>query len=282
VLIAVGLASGLGNCILMLPVTKALKILGHEIAFYVEDDNHSAELWKRCAYADHVVEAPADLNGYKLICGLWRPASWHGIAGISRYQCIYPYLASEAETNMNLARDLGWTGDMPDVSDWCRDLDRTPRWDVGIVPGCKGGFWLRKRHPGMAAVAAHFLAQGRRVAVFGRPSDDVEAIPGEHVETPRIEDLPDALAGCRIIIGTDSGVTHLANSLGMPTVIVHTASSAMKATPVSKPFRQVYRDDLPCRPCQGTAAWQSCREWRCRQINPVRVIEAAEAFLENS
>ncbi len=277
-LIAIGLASGLGNCVMLLPVAKALKILGHSITLYVEDDHQSSKLWQRCIYADQVVEAPDTLNGHKLICGLWRPASWHEIEGILRYQCLYPYNLSEVDTNMKLAHDLSWTGERPDVSDWCRNLDRTPRWDVGIVPGCKGGFWLRKRYPGMDEVADYFVRQGRKTAVFGRDSDGVYNIPGEHVTTNRIERLPDVLAGCRIIIGTDSGVTHLANSLGVPTVVIHTATSTVKAEPVNKPYRQIYKT-LPCRPCQGTPRWNQCTDWKCRDIAPEVVIAAAEDML---
>lgn len=274
--IAIGLASGLGNCVLMLPVAKALQSLGHEIALYVEDDNDSAELWHRCAYADRVVKAPAALDCEKLMCGLWRPASWRGIGGIARYQCLPPYRESEAESNFKLARDMGYAGERPDVSDWCRALNRTPRWDIGIVPGCKGGYWLRKRYPGMKDVVAFYLAQGKSVAVFGQDGDGVREIPGESVITPNLADLPDALAGCRLIIGTDSGVTHLANSLGIPTVVVHTASCPTKATPVHSCYRQVYRTDLACRPCQSTGRWEQCREWRCREISPDTVIAAAE------
>jgi ADP-heptose:LPS heptosyltransferase len=132
----------------------------------------------------------------------------------------------------------------------------------------------------MAAVAAHYLGEGRRVAVFGLDQDDTGAITGEHIDTREIATLPDALAGCRVIIGTDSGVTHLASSLGVPVVVVYTATSPIKGDPVGM-NRKIFKP-LPCSPCQSTPGWQGCNDWRCRDIDPTSVIEAADISLEKA
>jgi ADP-heptose:LPS heptosyltransferase len=137
---------------------------------------------------------------------------------------------------------------------------------------------MRKRWPGMKTVAERFLESGRSVAVFGLPEDDIESIPGEHVGTNDISKLPDVLAGCGVVIGCDTGVTHLASSLGVPVVMVYTATSEVKAEPVCGPNRKVV-SSVPCRPCVSTPRWQACRDWRCREIDPRKVIAAAEEML---
>lgn len=277
--LAIGLASGLGNAVFMLPTIKALKLMGNSVTLYVETDFPTVDLWRRCTYADEVLEAPASLNGHSPMCGNYRPSSWRSLAQMPRFPIAYPYRQSEWLSNFRLAQSLGWKKEPPGVSDWCRDLDRTPRWDVGIVPGSKGGVWLRKRWPGLADIAAHLISQGYKTAVFGQEDDGVGTVPGERVDTRQIEGLPDALAGCRLIIGTDSGPVHLASSLGIPVVIIYTATSEIKGDPVGTPNRKVLRG-LPCRPCQTTPGWQTCRNWRCREIDPGLVLAAAQEFLE--
>jgi hypothetical protein len=275
----VGLASGLGNCVYMLPTIKALRLLGHEITLSVQTDFPMENLWRRCVYASYMMDASLPANGIPLFAGQYRPPAW-ARREVKQYR-IPAIHACEWRSNLRLARDLGWSDENTmDVSDWCRGLDRSPRWDIGIVPGSKGGIWLRKRWPGLAQVSAHFIQEGRRVAVFGLEDDGIASIPGETVDTPEIWDLPDALAGCKIVIGCDSGVTHLASSLGIPVVMVYTATSAIKAEPVWSPHWRIASEES-CAPCVSTPRWMGCGEWKCHGIDPTRVIDAAEKLLED-
>jgi len=275
-MLTIGLASGLGNCCFMLPAIKALTTIGQEVELYVQTDFPTVDLWKRCVYAKRAVAGPGNLNGNRLMAGEYAPPAWKGgrflrFALRNIYDPVW-------ESNLRMAQSIGYQGGWLDVSDWCRDLDRTPRWDVGIVPGCKGGYWIRKRWPGLKDVAHRFLKEGRRVAVFGLPGDDCESIPGEFVWTPDISKLPDALAGCRVVIGGDSGVVHLASSLGIPVVMVYTATSEYKADPIGPQKRKVAAT-VPCHPCVSTPRWPACRDWRCLEIDRAAVIRVAEEFL---
>ncbi len=276
--LAIGLASGLGNCVSMLPAIKALKLMGHRIALCVQTDFDTTPLWRRCAYADEILADPLRLDGHEPMCGQWSPPAWRGKVPSYRQERLVHVHQCEWRSNMRLAASLGWAGEAPDVSDWCRDLDRSKRWDVGIAPGSKGGIWLRKRWPGMANVAACLLESGRSVAVFGLPDDGIESVPGRHIDTREIGSLPDLLAGCRVVVGGDSGVTHLASSLGIPVVMVYTATSETKAEPVCRPNRRI-ASGVPCRPCVSTPRWANCSDWICREIDPARVAAVVEEML---
>ena len=278
-MLTVGLASGLGNCVFMLPAIKALRSMGHDIDLYVQTDFPTAELWKRCVYAKRIIEPPAALNGNQLLAGEYSPAAWKG--GIFARFPLRNIYDPVWQSNMRIAESRGYRGPKPDVSDWCRDLDRTVRWDIGIVPGCKGGYWVRKRWPALKDVAWKFIGKGMRVAVFGLPGDDMESVPGEHVDTRRISILPDALAGCRVVIGGDSGVVHLASSLGVPVVMVYTATSEHKADPVGSIKRKIAAT-VSCHPCVSTTRWPACKDWRCREIEIGSVINAANELMEAS
>lgn len=264
--ITVGLASGLGNAVFMLPAIRALKERGNHVSLFIETDFATTDLFRRCVYADEIIERKAQLNGNRLICGNWMPQSWRGM-NHTRYQLPFPYTMPEWESNLQIAG-----AGVRDVSDWCAGVEHSDKYDIGIVPGSKGGVWLRKRWPGMAALARHYIDQGKRVAVFGLDSDGVQEIPGEHIETSNIATLPDALAQCRVIVGTDSGVSHLASSLGIPVVMVFTATSEIKGQPIG-PHR-VAKLNILCRPCQTTPRYQDCQDWKCREIEINSVIEA--------
>jgi ADP-heptose:LPS heptosyltransferase len=273
--IAIGLASGIGNAVFMLPTIKALKLMGHDIQLHVQTDYQTMDLWRRCEYVDSIVLAHANLNGYKPICGQWRPAAWALIRPM-QHKVTIPYRMSEADSNFRLAKNLGWKDERPDVSDWCRDLNQDKRWDIGIIPGSKDGVWMRKRYPRMAEVSQHFINQSKRVAVFGLESDGCDQIPGEWMR-PAISELPDFLASCRVIIGTDSGIAHLANSLGVPTVMIFTATSDVKGRPLGRHI--IVKSKLKCRPCQSIPHWFTCREWKCREIGIDAVIQAVDGIL---
>lgn len=271
--IAIGLASGIGNAVFMLPAIKALKEQGNRIKLHVETDYDMLALLRRCAYADEIVPAHQNTNGDRLMCGQWRPKSWARTSGVLQFQTHYPYRISEWRSNLRLAANMV---ESPDVSDWCTGLKRTARYDIGIVPGSKGGTWIRKRYPGMKDVAAFYLAEGERVAIFGTDSDGLEEIPGEAVRTD-LAGLPEALASCRLIVGTDSGVTHLASSLGIPCVIIFTATSEVKGEALGPHVNIVA--DARCRPCQSLQRWWDCRDWKCREIEPARIIQAVNGLL---
>jgi len=266
--------------IFMLPAIKALSELGADITLCAEGDFPTAGLFRRCRYAKRVTDGKERVQADFYLSGNFVPPSFSRF----RYPTVRAgwthepqYPEPEWSMSLGLARRFGWRGERPDVSDWCHQLDRTPRWDVGIIPGCKPGPWIRKRWPGMAQTALQLLSFGLRVAIIGKDDAEVAGIPGERVEAD-IRDLPDLLAGCRIIIGTDSGPAHLASSLGVPLVMLFTATNETKGDPVGRPAVKLVTSHR-CRPCQSTLVWGRCQNWLCRDIPVASVISQALGLL---
>lgn len=294
-----GLSSGIGNAVFCLPAIRALFEAGHDVTLYVDGDYvEMYDLFARCRYVRAVVDGkraelpPAD----RYVSGHWCPPRMQRAPGLIHarwtaepsYHCAEWALPAEALAQLGIRMaDYAGAGD---VSDWCHGVDRRRRFgdfDVGIVPGSKGGIWERKRYPHMRAVIDSITANGLCVGVFGTREDYLSLFGGsaanardatvEWVQLPLVS-LPDALARCRVVIGTDSGPTHLASSLGVPVVMVFTATSAIKGDPVGRPAI-VLTNDVPCRPCQATTRWMECRDWACRGIPADRVVEAALTML---
>lgn len=271
--VLVGLAGGIGNSIFNLPMLKAMRELGHVPIGYVETDYPSASLWSRCRYLDRVVEAPDPLPAAEVfVSGPWAPRLMSSQPSTRRY--VYPsgasYAVPEWKLILKAAEDLGWAGERPDVSDWCLDLDRSERWHVGIAAGCKPGtIWERKKYPKMPEVAEKLLAMGLKVCSFGTERDP--QIPGVDMRGMyRLGDMPEALASCRVVVGVDGGIMQLAASLGIPSIVIYTATNDVKGDPVWAGAEKLSRG-IPCSPCQSTPAWSLCQDWICRDI-PVDLV----------
>lgn len=279
--VVVGTASGIGNGIFLLPMLRKLYDMGTRLTLYAQNDYDILALWRRCRYLDAVVDAKAEpvpkADAY--LAGHWCPKAMMGLPDLKWARWInephYPHPEwRQALVGCGLPADH-----LPDVSDWCRDLDRTPCWDVGIIPGSKGGIWLRKRYPAMATVAHAFLSAGHSVVWLGQGDDWDGDRPGlDLMGKIALEGLPDVLAGCRVIISTDTGPGHLASSLGVPTVMLFTGTSVVKGQPVG-PRHVLLHTSLPCQPCQSTGRWHQCHDWRCQQIPPDLVVSKAIGLL---
>lgn len=161
---------------------------------------------------------------------------------------------------------------------------------VVIHPGSGGYSRARRWDPGsFAAVAdALFDATGARVVVVGTEQDDGDLVLGA-MRAPALNlqgrtdlaDLVAVLRRCRLFIGADSGVMHLAAATGAYVVALFGPSNHRAWRPWANDARvRIVRRDLPCSPCSyvgvRVGAREGCPQRRCMaEIRPDDVIEAA-------
>ena len=133
--------------------------------------------------------------------------------------------------------------------------------------------WPRERFEALAAGAA-----GRG---FEALFLDGEAEEGRFSETPgtarfRGLDLAEAaslLAACRAYVGNDSGVSHLAALLGVPTTVIFGPTDPAVWAPRRRRVT-VLAGRAPCAPC-GRERMQSCGNRRClAAISTEKVLDA--------
>lgn len=282
--VLVGCGSGIGNVLFNLPALKALHEMGNTVLVYCNGDYGMRHLLNRCRYVDAVyIQPDAVPEADAVISGPFCPKPLQADPRLRwfRWHDAPPYCEPEWKKCWRGAEALGAKAIPQDVTDWCRYLPSETCGDhrLGVAPGCKPDpTWARKRYPRMVeAVQLCYENFPEGVAWFGLPEDRPEGeLPGkEHFGEFALEELPDRLFGCRGFLGTDSGITHLAASLGVPTAILYTATSEIKGDPVpGSKARKLYRQSLECRPCTGTSAWFSCESWRCQEIPPEKVAEA--------
>jgi ADP-heptose:LPS heptosyltransferase len=134
--------------------------------------------------------------------------------------------------------------------------------------------------------AAMLEAQGHGVAFLlgpaemGRPfmSESLAARNLPYVISRRLSDLLDRLKCAKAYIGNDSGPTHLAAYLGVPTVALFGASDARRWRPLGLTVK-VLEPATVCPPCFETKS-DHCSDRTCfDHVSATAVVAALEALL---
>ena len=189
----------------------------------------------------------------------------------------YPLPATDA--------DFGLAGAGPDRPQRCLLLHGTT--------------WQSKHWPltMWQALAAELAQAGWQVEVpWGSEEEQAraraiaDAAPAARVlESLTLGRLADRMAGAGLVVGVDSGLSHLAGALGVPTVVLY-GSTSTRRTGVRGERVSSLSSSLPCAPCLN----RQCRyrgqpvTWRGEPVSPPcyaalppeRVREEAEMLLE--
>ena len=95
-----------------------------------------------------------------------------------------------------------------------------------------------------------------------------------------LEGLCELMASSSAVLTTDSGPAHLANALGIPTIVLFGAGNELNTAPYNKDFLTVIRaGQLECEPCVRN----TCKLYgvpRCMQLlNELKIINALRLYL---
>jgi heptosyltransferase I len=149
-----------------------------------------------------------------------------------------------------------------------------------------GAGWANKRYPpawwGEAARRLHAAAGVPTWVAVARGEEDlaagVQAAGGEAVRLVPAPDLPTLAAlirEARLMLGGDSGPTHLAHALGTPVLMVMGPTDPERSGPYGAPERALFRR-LTCSFCyQRLAETKAC----LLEVPPRRVAERAAELL---
>jgi heptosyltransferase-2 len=181
------------------------------------------------------------------------------------------------------------------ADDWWRSRTLEASSVVALHPG-SGTFSLARRWPAerYAVVGAALAGAGHRVLVIAGPGEEALAeevragIGGTAAivapqTTPR--HLGALLRRCDLFVGNDSGVMHLAATVGVPTVGVFGLTNHRAWGPYPPDEHRVARLELPCSPClypgHGLGAREGCPPRMCLEtLEPSVVVEAARDLLK--
>jgi ADP-heptose:LPS heptosyltransferase len=114
-----------------------------------------------------------------------------------------------------------------------------------------------------------------------------DAANGSHLENyagkTNLEDLCNLMASAKAVLTTDSGPSHLANSLSVPTIVLFGAGNEFNTAPYNKQHLTVIRaGQLICEPCVRN----TCKLYgipKCMQlIDELEIVNALSLYLEHA
>jgi ADP-heptose:LPS heptosyltransferase len=161
---------------------------------------------------------------------------------------------------------------------------------LALMPFCA---WKNKEWPVeyFRAVGTHFRDQGWNILIAGGPEEQSRAealarligagaasIAGQLT----LAETGSALGACRLALGGDTGLSHLARALGVRTgILFGPTTHHFGFYPFGEPAFRIFERPMWCRPCHahgGNACWRMCR--RCLEgIKPQEVIAGLEQMI---
>ena len=267
--VLVHLASGVGNIVLSTPLLIALSEMGFEVDVRLDADYPPAmELLRNwCVVHTVAAAAPRPAWDYAHVVPAIPPFYWQRFE--REYRKLPNTLARPPDTlfyadeqafYLGFAQVLGYPKDR-------RPFYRLPiapgeRFGVSartlvIAPGSKTGEMTAKRWPHFPELAERFAD----VAVVGTRDDLPQRPFPAHcrwfVDCLTLRRTAEVLAGAGLVVGNDSGLSHVAAAVGTPTVMIFGPTGHEVLGPLP-PNVRVLRRGLACEPCWRGARLAAC------------------------
>jgi ADP-heptose:LPS heptosyltransferase len=289
----VHLAAGIGNIVLATPLLQALNRLRIRAHLLINADYPGVgALFDGWSAVEEVVSGPVaeviNARQYTLLIPALPPFYWDRFAAVyarDKRTLARPnpsvFYHDEQQFNMSFARRLGFNEDadplpfLPIAPIENSSSHAVSATTIVLAPGCKTGEMAHKRWP-------HYVELSRLfddVAVVGTADDlyhpDSAFCFPEHVrnfagqlsllETARL------LATAGIVVGNDSGLSHVAAAVGTPTLMLF-GPTLDRELGVLGAHVEILRSGLPCEPC-----WLGRRFGACEgRIDCLPLISAAQ------
>lgn len=189
---------------------------------------------------------------------------------MDKYSEIYVY--------MQAAKDLGAKEENLIWHGTCMYEDVEESYDVVIMDGYNplgSANWQIKSYPYYEEVAKLLMERGLSVCSIGSKEERVKGTVNE-TGRPLLESFG-VVKNSKLLLSNDTGMYHAANALSTKNITVFTATSTIKNYDprFHKYSKLVFREDLPCRPCQEQRRWlKDCKTWDCREVSPHKISAA--------
>lgn len=180
---------------------------------------------------------------------------------------------SRAETYRRLAAAAGAEPvGVPLYAERGRAAD-VPLGHVALNPLVAGG--SNREWPGFTALADQL---GVPLVFYGGPGEGerLAAIARDHPVCVGLSlpDLAATLQRAALVVSADTGPAHFARAVGVPTLVVHTSTTASRTGPAGA--MALEGPQLPCRPCYANRCTENLE---CQAIPVERVLEAVRAVV---
>jgi len=257
------LGGGVGNIVQATPAIQLVAGSGHiiDLRLHCNSSKDVEEIFK-LSCVRHVYSQRNPIGAYDFqLNGPFTPGHRCLAKKFFRTRMNYAQHLPEAEVYYDLAKQISVTGKLPDSKINFGPKGPLPKSQntVALYPGSKHN-WAMKRWDKFDELAKKF----DDVVVIGKP-DDIHSHGNPawitrpwdwpaHVEffSGLLREAAYLISRCKMFIGNDGGLSHVAAATGTPTFVIFGPSSDTKNRPHAQ-NAHVIAIDLPCRPCQFTA-----------------------------
>jgi ADP-heptose:LPS heptosyltransferase len=293
--VLVHLAAGIGNIVLATPLLVALNEIGYAVDVCLNADYPATiellENWSIVRVVSVANRASPSYCEYVRVIPAIPPFYWPRFAHSYRRCPIAVarpadalFAIDEKAYYMAFARALGYGRD--DAPSCQLPIGPSEEFGIGastvvLAPGCKAGEMAAKRWPYFPELAERF----ENVAVVGT-RDDLPRRPfpphtRNFVDRLSLRKTAELLASAGLVIGNDSGLSHIAGAVGTPTLLLFgpTSERVLGGIPNTS---KVLRTGLRCEPCWTSARLKACQgRVDCLRLLSVDTVEASarEMFL---
>jgi len=118
---------------------------------------------------------------------------------------------------------------------------------VGMHAGSKQGRWLSKRWPYFRELASDLVSHGVPVASFGNPDEYIEGT--EDRTGGSLEQMSRSMLDCTFFVSNDSGPSHIASALGIPSLVLFAPTDPFTHAPLQA-STVVLALQKQCSPCE--------------------------------
>lgn len=253
------LGGGIGNVVQATPIIQIIASTKHVLDLKLFCDTKDVkEIFSlpnvRKVY---VLDDPKDIYDCQLN-GIFTPGRKYRAKNYFKTRINYAQNQPESNVYADLLKQIGISfSQLPDAKINIIS-GPSPKYPdtVAIYPGSKEN-WAMKRWDKFDELANKF----NHVTVIGTPKDiSSHGNPAwiskpwnwpKHVEffSGSLSQAAHFISKCKIFIGNDGGLSHVAAATGIPTFVLFGPSSDIKNKPFAKNAR-VIALSLPCRPCQ--------------------------------
>ena len=256
------LKEGIGNLIQEIPSIKAIKSIGYKVDGLIEATSDAGrEMMYNLPFLDGKFDSiPSDVSGYEHFCSTFGNSPFQEKTVFRSWDKKKP----EKERYMAIARQLEYTGATQttgifyDESAW-----GIPQNSVVFAPGTVTKSWGGKGWPYFDKLATFF----RNVYLVGAKSDFLPPFdwPDNTVNLIgkiSFQETISLIAQCKLFIGNEGGLAHIAAVLKIPTFILFGPTSIVKN--LERGAIAVTKNPLEkCQPCQFTSKFLKCKHRRC-------------------
>ena len=187
---------------------------------------------------------------------------------------------SEVDVYMDIARHLGVKEEDLLWHSGCSYAKQEEKFDLVIHDGYNrrgADFWKHKSYPRYREVVESL--KDFKICSVGSKK---EYIKGTINKTGlKLYDTLGIVKNSKLFLSNDSGLYHMANTLGVNNIVIFTYTSQIKN--YDKRFHKfskiLCRDDLSCLSCQNTPRWKECKTHGCKNIDPQIVANTVREML---